>query len=70
MKPWIISTPNVASLWAIINNLKENDMLIYIILGITFLYIVVAYYLCLTAEMPDSVDWEEECECSPMLDWK
>lgn len=45
-------------------------MLIYIILGISLLYIVVAYYLCLTSEMPDSLDWDEECGCSHLLDWK
>ena len=46
-------------------------MLIYMILGIIFLYTVVAYYLCLTSEMPDSVDWEEEvCECYYLVDWR
>ena len=39
-------------------------MFVYVGVGIIFLYIVVAYYLCLTSEMPDSIDFEEEiCEC-------
>jgi hypothetical protein len=43
-------------------------MLIYLILGVTLLYTVVVYYLCLTAEMPDLIDWREEgCECRHLL---
>ena len=43
-------------------------MLLYIILGVTLLYTVVAYYLCLTAEMPELIEWREEgCECRHLL---
>lgn len=35
-------------------------MLIYILLGIALLYTIVAYYLCLTSEMPEPPDWKEE----------
>jgi hypothetical protein len=36
-------------------------MLLYLILGSVSIYLVVVYYLCLTSEMPDLPDMEEEC---------
>ena len=36
-------------------------MLVYLILASICIYLVVAYYLCLTSEMPDLLDMEEEC---------
>ena len=35
-------------------------MLAYLILAGVCIYLVVAYYLCLTSEMPDLMDMEEE----------
>ena len=35
-------------------------MLVYVILCIALLYTIVAYYLCLTSEMPGLPDWKEE----------
>ena len=35
-------------------------MLVYLILVAVFIYLVVVYYLCLTSEMPDLPDMEEE----------
>jgi hypothetical protein len=35
-------------------------MLLYIILCIALLYTIVAYYLCLTSEMPGPPDWKKE----------
>jgi hypothetical protein len=35
-------------------------MAMYIIVGITTVYITVVVYLYLTAEMPDLPDWEED----------
>jgi hypothetical protein len=36
-------------------------MILYLILAGLFIYIPVAYYLCLTSEMPDLMDMEKEC---------
>ena len=36
-------------------------MLVYLILASIGIYLVVVYYLCLTSEMPDLQDMEEEC---------
>ena len=33
-------------------------MLVYLILAAVCIYLVVAYYLCLTTEMPDLLDME------------
>ena len=35
-------------------------MLVYLILAGLFIYLVVVYYLCLTSDMPDLLDVEEE----------
>ncbi len=35
-------------------------MLVYLILAGLFIYVVVVYYLCLTSDMPDLLDVEEE----------
>jgi hypothetical protein len=35
-------------------------MLVYLILAGLCIYLIVIYYLCLTSEMPDSPDMEEE----------
>jgi hypothetical protein len=35
-------------------------MLVYIILAGTCIYLIAVYYLCLTSEMPDLPDMEEE----------
>ena len=35
-------------------------MLLYLILASIGIYLVVVYYLCLTSEMPDLPDMEEE----------
>jgi hypothetical protein len=34
-------------------------MLVYLILAAAFIYVVVAYYLCLTSGMPDLLDMDE-----------
>jgi hypothetical protein len=39
-------------------------MIVYLFLTGLFIYIPVVYYLCLTSEMPDLMDIEEEeCYC-------
>jgi hypothetical protein len=35
-------------------------MVLYLLLTVVFIYLVVVYYLCLTSEMPDLLDVEEE----------
>jgi hypothetical protein len=35
-------------------------MLLYLILASLCIYLIVVYYLCLTSEMPDLPDMEEE----------
>ena len=46
---------------SIISILRRREMLVYLIFSSLCIYLVVAYYLCLTSEMPDLPDMEEEC---------
>jgi hypothetical protein len=36
-------------------------MIVYLFLAGLFIYVPVVYYLCLTSEMPDLMDVQEEC---------